>query len=60
MADLFTDASERDAIVADVAARMGVAEWVVEKDLWVCWALAQVQRISGLPAVAFKRGTSLS
>lgn len=60
MADVFTDAAERAALVADAAARLGVAEWVVEKDLWVCWLLARLHELPDLPRLTFKGGTSLS
>ena len=60
MADLFSDGAERTALVNDAAARMGVEPWVIEKDLWVCWTLAELVKINGLPAVTFKGGTSLS
>jgi hypothetical protein len=60
MVDLFTDADERRALVDNAAAEMGVAPWVIEKDLWVCWMLARLQEIPQLPALTFKGGTSLS
>ena len=60
MADIFTDPSERDALVNDVAGRRGVAAWVIEKDLWVCWTLARLNEIDGIPQLTFKGGTSLS
>lgn len=60
MDTVFTDADERSALVADAAAKLGVAEWVVEKDLWVCWLLARLHEIPGIPALTFKGGTSLS
>lgn len=60
MADLFSDPDERALLVHDGAARLNVAPWVVEKDLWVCWLLARLQEIPGLPALTFKGGTSLS
>ena len=60
MADLFGDADERKLLVDNVAAEMGVAAWVVEKDLWVCWTLARLVEIPELPEVTFKGGTSLS
>ncbi|MEQ1569883.1 MAG: nucleotidyl transferase AbiEii/AbiGii toxin family protein [Myxococcota bacterium] len=60
MPDLFNDADERKVLVDDVAARKGVAAWVVEKDLWVCWTLARLLEIPDLPGVTFKGGTSLS
>lgn len=60
MGDLFTDAEERTALVHDAAGKLGLASWVVEKDLWVCWLLARLNRIDGLPKLTFKGGTSLS
>jgi len=60
MADLFTDAEERTALVHDAAGQLGLASWVVEKDLWVCWLLARLNQIEGLPKLTFKGGTSLS
>lgn len=60
MDTIFTDTGERRAIVDDVAGCVGVASWVVEKDLWVCWTLARLQEIEGLPLLTFKGGTSLS
>lgn len=60
MADLFNDPSERADIVNDVAVTRGVAPWVIEKDLWVCWTLARLNEIEGLPQLTFKGGTSLS
>ncbi len=60
MADLFTDAAERTLLVDNVAAERGVAAWVIEKDLWVCWTLARLLEIDEMPAVTFKGGTSLS
>ncbi len=60
MADIFSDPSERAALVNDVAATRGVAAWVIEKDLWVCWTLARLNDIEGIPQLTFKGGTSLS
>ncbi|HMJ14242.1 MAG TPA: nucleotidyl transferase AbiEii/AbiGii toxin family protein [Polyangiaceae bacterium] len=60
MADIFIDASERGDIVNNVAATRGVAPWIIEKDLWVCWALARLNEIDGIPQLTFKGGTSLS
>lgn len=60
MTNLFTDADERRALVDNAAAQMGVAPWVIEKDLWVCWMLARLQEIPNLPGLTFKGGTSLS
>ncbi|QZA18765.1 nucleotidyl transferase AbiEii/AbiGii toxin family protein [Mycobacterium malmoense] len=33
---------------------------VLEKDVWVCWTLGALFRCPGMPAMAFKGGTSLS
>lgn len=60
VADLFFDAEERAALVHDAAARLNVAPWVVEKDLWICWMLARLQEMADLPTLTFKGGTSLS
>jgi hypothetical protein len=60
MSDVFADPGERRLLVADVAARRGIAAWVVEKDLWVCWVLARLHEMAGLPELTFKGGTSLS
>jgi hypothetical protein len=58
--DIFGDPNERGAIVNDVAATRGIAPWVIEKDLWVCWTLARLNEIDGIPKLTFKGGTSLS
>ena len=60
MADIFSDPRERGDIVNNVAATRGVAPWVIEKDLWVCWTLARLNEIDGIPQLIFKGGTSLS
>jgi hypothetical protein len=33
---------------------------VIEKDLWVCWLLARLHDVPGVPGLTFKGGTSLS
>ena len=60
MPDVFKNAKDRKALVDDVAARKGIAPWVIEKDLWVCWTLARLSEMPGLPSLTFKGGTSLS
>lgn len=60
MSDLFWDAAERADLVNALAAERGVAGWVVEKDAWVCWTLARLFEVPGLPEMTFKGGTSLS
>ncbi len=57
---IFEDSVEREALVNDVAGRLGVAAWVIEKDLWVCWTLARLIEIAEIPQLTFKGGTSLS
>lgn len=60
MDDIFTDDAARGALINEVAARRGLAPVVVEKDLWVCWTLARLHAVDGLPKMTFKGGTSLS
>lgn len=45
-----------------VARKLGIAEQNVEKDFWVCWALAALfeNRPKAAPRLLFKGGTSLS
>ena len=52
---------ERELIINQVAARVGAAPVIVEKDFWVCWALGRIYRTTEVaPHVVFKGGTSLS
>lgn len=39
---------------------MGRAPYILEKDVWVCWALKQLFIMPGAPKMVFKGGTSLS
>ena len=55
-------ASDRAALFGETGAGRGVANTIIEKDLWVCWTL---KRLFGLPqnaaaSLVFKGGTSLS
>jgi hypothetical protein len=54
-------ASERSLLITEAAARLGLAELILEKDFWVGWLLG---RMFAMPGVAgqllFKGGTSLS
>lgn len=51
----------RGEIFTETAARLGVADAIVEKDFWVCWILQQLFTIEGLSErLLFKGGTSLS
>lgn len=60
MGDIFRDAEERVDLVNNAAAERGVAPWVIEKDLWICWLLARLHEVPGIPGLTFKGGTSLS
>jgi Nucleotidyl transferase AbiEii toxin, Type IV TA system len=52
---------EQALILNEVAGRLGVGPVIVEKDFWVCWALARLFRTPEVaPHVIFKGGTSLS
>lgn len=54
-------AEERGLLITEAAARLGLAELILEKDFWVGWLLG---RLFALPGMAgqflFKGGTSLS
>jgi predicted nucleotidyltransferase component of viral defense system len=53
--------NERAELFAETAARMGIADAIVEKDFWVCWMLQQLFSIDTLKGrLLFKGGTSLS
>jgi predicted nucleotidyltransferase component of viral defense system len=51
---------DREALFNETAAKKGISPEIVEKDFWVCWALLQVSRLTDLPRLIFKGGTSLS
>jgi predicted nucleotidyltransferase component of viral defense system len=57
---LFQSSDERAAYFALAAARLGYAPEVVEKDFWVCVALAAMRASEGSLRWVFKGGTSLS
>lgn len=50
---------QRDAYLI-ASADLGRSATVLEKDVWVCWALDTLFRCPGMPDMAFKGGTSLS
>jgi hypothetical protein len=53
--------NERTELFDETAARKGIADAIVEKDFWVCWALKQLFSIEALSGrLLFKGGTSLS
>ena len=54
-------AKQRETILTDLAVRLNVSSFIVEKDFWVCWLLARVFATPTLgPHCVFKGGTSLS
>ncbi len=62
MAPRFFDlsAADRRDVLEVVAAESGLPPAIIEKDVWICWALAEVfSNSAGMP-MAFKGGTSLS
>ena len=55
------DASEREALFSNTAAKMKISEAVIEKDFWVCYMLDYLfHRCAWKDRLAFKGGTSLS
>lgn len=60
MDTLFNSGSARRRLLNDLVSRSELPAIVAEKDLWVCWTLARLQEISGMPRLTFKGGTSLS
>lgn len=57
---LFQDAEARGGVIDQVASEIGADATIIEKDLWVCWTLARLHEIPGMPRITFKGGTSLS
>ena len=51
---------ERADILAGAADELGLPPSVLEKDIWICWALGRVFAMPDAPPMAFKGGTSLS
>jgi hypothetical protein len=51
---------EREALFTATASKMNVSPEIIEKDFWVCWTLLQISRLTDLPRLIFKGGTSLS
>lgn len=52
--------SDRRAIINAAGQQLGRSPQVIEKDIWVCWTLATLKEVPGVPPFAFKGGTSLS
>ena len=53
-------AEERKEILQTLSAKLGMSPSVLEKDVWVCWALQHLFAMPGAIPMAFKGGTSLS
>ena len=52
--------SDRAEVLQSIAPRAGLPPYVLEKDIWVCWALAAVFEMPDQLPLAFKGGTALS
>ena len=52
--------TDRAALFTETAAKKDISPEIVEKDFWVCWTLLQISRLTHLPRLIFKGGTSLS
>jgi hypothetical protein len=57
---LLLAAEERKEIFQTLSVKLGQSPAVLEKDIWVCWALQQLFTMPGSIPMAFKGGTSLS
>ena len=53
------EADRRD-ILQSAAAELGITAQILEKDVWVCWALGKLFKLPDAKPMAFKGGTSLS
>lgn len=51
---------ERREVVTRAAMTSGMAEDVIEKDIWLVWILQRLFSMTDLPDMAFKGGTALS
>lgn len=51
---------DRAALFTETAAKKSISPEIIEKDFWVCWTLLQISRLTDLPKLIFKGGTSLS
>lgn len=62
MPEIYLELSSEDQkeILQTAAARLGRRESVLEKDIWVCWALQTLFALPDAHPMAFKGGTSLS
>ncbi len=57
---LLEEPDERRDVYAACAASTGLPPKILEKDVWLCWALGVLFGQDGRPQMAFKGGTSLS
>lgn len=57
---LHLDPADQEAILRVGAEQLGRPAAVLEKDVWVCWALGQLFALPERHGMAFKGGTSLS
>jgi hypothetical protein len=53
-------AEEQKEILQTVSPQLARSASVLEKDIWVCWALQALFSMPGAHPMAFKGGTSLS
>jgi hypothetical protein len=57
----FASERERRKLFIDASDKIGMTDFIVEKDFWVSWALGKIFNDSGLSKIlCFKGGTSLS
>jgi hypothetical protein len=54
------DSEERREVIQRAAVQSGMAEDVLEKDIWLVWTLQRLFAIPNVPQMAFKGGTALS
>lgn len=52
--------TDRSEILRSAAAELGISAQILEKDVWVCWALGKLFQMPSAKPMAFKGGTSLS
>ena len=52
--------ADRREIFQSAAAELGITAQILEKDVWVCWALGKLFALPDAKPMAFKGGTSLS
>lgn len=62
MPEYFFDlpADDQRALLEVGSRALGMQPFILEKDVWLCWALSCLFGISDKPDIAFKGGTSLS